>query len=227
MLAYYVERAEEAARERRIMYEPLFPCIYILGRGDMKQQIRQNESALVCAARQGDKDALRALLMRNWSWLRGLVYSIVCDAHDVDDILQDVCVRVISKIATLREPERFRPWVAVLARRCALRYRQQKSRRPISLSQQIAERQYDEKAGQLLENIEQKEQYEQILDVVRSLPEKYRQVFMLQYSGDLSYSQIAEIFDIPITTVQIRLVRARRMIYDRVTGKDKNRVTEK
>lgn len=193
----------------------------------MKQQMRQNESALVCAARQGDKDALRVLLMRNWNWLRGLVYSIVCDAHDVDDILQDVCVRVISKIGTLREPERFRPWVAVLARRHALRYRQRKRQRPISLSQEMANRQYDEKAEQLLEDIEQKEQYEQILEAVNSLPEKYRQVFMLQYSSDLSYAQIAEILDVPITTVQIRLVRARRTICDRVTGKDKDRVVEK
>ena len=69
----------------------------------MSPETRQNESALVCAARQGDKGALRILLMQNWAWLKALVYSIVCDSNDVDDILQDICVRLITKIGTLRE----------------------------------------------------------------------------------------------------------------------------
>ena len=87
----------------------------------------QNEAALVCAARGGDKESLRLLLTRNWPWLRGLVYSIIGDADEVDDVLQDVCVRVIEGIDSVRQPERFRPWLAVLARRQALRHRQNRA----------------------------------------------------------------------------------------------------
>jgi len=190
----------------------------------MTAEVRHNESALVCAAREGDKEALGLLLTRNWAWLKGLVYSIITNAYDVDDVLQDICVRVISKINTLREPERFRPWLAVLARRQAIRYSQRKYPRTVSLSEEVAGRLYDHTAGQLLENLERKEKHQQILLALRSLPDKYRQVFMLQYSGDLTYGQIAEILDIPITTVQIRLVRARRMIYNQVSNKRKNKV---
>lgn len=193
----------------------------------MRPQIGQNESALVCAAQRCDKEALQLLLTRNWLWLKGLVFSIVGDADEVDDVLQDICVRVITRIDTLREPERFRPWLAVLARRQALRHRQRKAQRPGPLSEELVQFKDDPKARQLLENLEQKEQYQQIVQAVQSLPEKYRQVFMLEYSGDLTYGQIAEILDIPITTVQIRLVRARRMIHDRVTSRDKNKTVEK
>jgi len=191
----------------------------------MTAEVGQNESALVCAAREGDKEALALLLTRNWSWLKGLVYSIITNAYDVDDVLQDICVRVISKINTLREPERFRPWLAVLARRQAIRYSQRKNPRTVSLDEEVAGQLCDYKADQLLV-IERKEQHQQILQAVRTLPEKYRQVFMLQYTEDLTYGQIAEILDIPITTVQIRLVRARRMIYNQVLGKNKNKVRE-
>lgn len=193
----------------------------------MSQQTWQNESALVCAARRGDKGALQVLLRQNWAWLKALVYSIVCDADDIDDVLQDICVRLICKIETLREPERFRYWLAVLARRLALQYRQKKSQRPIPLDEELLYQQCDDKAQNILDNIEQKEQYRQILQAISSLPEKYRQVFMLQYSGDLTYGQIAEILDVPVTTVQIRLVRARRMIYNQVTGLDKDKVVER
>jgi len=164
------------------------------------------------------------LLVRNWSWLRGLVYSIVGDAAEVDDVLQDVCVRVITKIDSVREPERFRPWLAVMARRQALRHRQQRARRPGPLGPDFAEAGCDEKADQFAEDMERSEQCEQILHAAKSLPEKYREVFMLQYSSDLTYRQIAEILDVPVTTVQIRLVRARAMIRDQVVGKKGNKV---
>ena len=181
----------------------------------------QNEPALVCAAQKGDKEAMQLLLKRNWKWLKGLLYSVLRDTDDIDDVLQDICVRVISKIDSLRQPERFRPWLAVLARRQALRYRQQKAQRLRSLHEGLADLKCDEKAAKLLENIEKKEQYRQIMDAINSLPDKYRQVCVLEHIDDLTYRQIAEILDIPVTTVQIRLVRARQMLYEKVTGKNK------
>jgi DNA-directed RNA polymerase specialized sigma24 family protein len=50
---------------------------------------------------------------------------------------------------------------------------------------------------------------------------------MLAYVSDLTYANIAEILDIPITTVQIRLVRARRMVYDKITDGKSHKVLEK
>ena len=193
----------------------------------MSTETRQSERALVSAAKKGDKEALQLLLGCNWAWLKGLVYSILRDADDIDDVLQDICVRLISKIDSLRQPERFRPWLAVLARRQALRYRQQKNQRLRHLNEELADLKCDEKATELFEIIEQKERYKQVLDAIGSLPEKYRQVFVLEHIDDLTYRQIAEILDIPISTVQIRLVRARQMLYKQVTGKEKNRVCEK
>ena len=190
----------------------------------MKAKKRQNESALVCLAQRGDKEALQTLFIRNWTWLKGLVYSVTANADLIDDVLQDICVRVIRKIDSLREPERFRPWLAVLARREALKSRQRRAKQPMQLKEEFAELADDEKARSSYENMEQKELYRQIIGAIQALPEKYRQVFMLQHSGDLTYGQIAEILDIPITTVQIRLVRARRMIYNTVSNKDNKKV---
>ena len=192
----------------------------------MTGQEEQSESALVCAAQKGEKEAFRLLLMRNWPWLKALVYSILGNADSVDDVMQDICVQVIRKVNTLREPSRFRPWMAVLAKRQALKYRQRKSqRRVISLNNdEVAGQQCDYKAGQLLDNLELREQYQQVLQAVKSLPEIYRQVFMLAHLENLTYAQIAEILDVPFTTVQIRLVRARRMIFNQIKDKEKNEV---
>jgi RNA polymerase sigma factor (sigma-70 family) len=192
----------------------------------MTGQVEQSESALVCAAQRGEKEAFRLLLTQNWPWLKALVYSVIHNTDGVDDVMQDICVQVIRKVNTLREPGRFRPWMAVLARRQALKYRQRKSqRRVISLNNdEVAGQQCDYKAGQLLDNLELREQYQQVLQAVKSLPEIYRQVFMLAHLENLTYAQIAEILDVPFTTVQIRLVRARRMIFNQIKDKEKNEV---
>jgi RNA polymerase sigma-70 factor (ECF subfamily) len=191
----------------------------------MAKERGQNEQALVCAAQRGDKEALQLLFRENWAWLKGLVYSILQNADDIDDVLQDICVRVISKIDTLRQPQRFRSWLAILARRQALRYRQQKAQRQMSVNMELEDLEDNSNSAQLIDNIEQKEQYQLILSAVKSLPEKYRQVFILEHINDLTYKQIAEILDVPVTTVQIRLVRARRMLYNWIN--DKNRVPER
>ena len=184
----------------------------------MTAKIARNESALVCAAQQGDRQAFQALMLRNWAWLKALTYGILGDPADVDDALQEVCVRVIGKIDTLNEPENFRPWLAVLARRLALRYRQQRARRRNLPVKYVAGQKIEENICPELEGVERKEQCQEIIRTVNALPEKYRQVFLLQHAEELTYAQIAEILDVPITTVQIRLVRARRMLYERLQG---------
>lgn len=190
----------------------------------MSSTASKTEAALVCAGREGEREALRELLERNWDWLKGLVYSMLGNIDDVDDVLQNICVVVIDKIVTLREPERFRGWLATVARREALSYRQKRSRDSMRLVDPSAVRQDDGESPGTDEIAVQNEQYRQILAAVNLLPEKYREVFVLKYMKDMSYAEITEILEIPATTIQVRLVRARRMVHNRLTGKPADKV---
>lgn len=49
------------------------------------------------------------------------------------------------------------------------------------------------------------------LEAARTLPEQYREVLLLRAVRGLSYKQIADALGVPVTTVETRLVRARRM----------------
>jgi RNA polymerase sigma-70 factor (ECF subfamily) len=194
----------------------------------MDETIRQNESALVCAAKSGDRDAIQRLLKQNWAWLKSLVYGIVRQVDDVDDVLQDICVKVISKISTIRDPESFRPWLACLARREAISYHRHRSRQTALLEgldkDRIQPLGDDSTADS--DGLEQAEQIGEILQAVRGLPDKYREVFLLQYGQDLAYRDMAEILDVPVTTIAIRLVRARKMILDAMAKQRKQRVSQ-
>ena len=193
----------------------------------MKDSRRQNESALVCIARQGDREALQTLLGCNWAWLRGLVYSVLADTQDLDDAMQEICLRVITRIHTLREPDRFRAWLAVLARRVALKYARRRWHGPIPPDELPAPDPPDGYAGDPAEVIERRELCGRIREAVQRLPQKYREVAVLAHTGELTYAQMAEVLDIPITTMQIRLVRARRMIRNQIAARSEHKVHEK
>ncbi|MBN1509250.1 MAG: RNA polymerase sigma factor [Sedimentisphaerales bacterium] len=179
----------------------------------------QNESALACAAQQGDKEALQLLLKRNWGWLKGLVYSVLTDAQELDDVLQEVCLRVITRIHTLREPERFRAWLATVARREVLKHYRRRTHERIEVNPGTLSYKLDADTRDPLEDVERNELCGRILEAVKTLPEKYREVFVLAHTGELTYAEMAEVLDVPITTMQIRLSRARRMVQNQVTGK--------
>lgn len=181
--------------------------------------VEQNELVLVCAARRGDKGALQTLLNRNWGWLKGLVYSALGGRQDVDDVMQEVCVRVITKIHTVREPERFRAWLAILTKRAAIQH-YRRNRWEAVASEEPAP------AGDPAADLERRELCGRVLEAVRKLPSKYRDVFVLAHSGELTYAQMAEVLDVPITTMQIRLVRARQMVRNQVAGRSEQKVHE-
>ena len=185
-----------------------------------------HEPMLIAAARQGDREALQCLLTQNWGWLRGLVYGIVADRDILDDVMQDVCLRVITGIRTLRDPQRFRGWLATVARREALRYRRRRTPHAREWVDVTACDRPQEHGSDPALSLERRELCGRVLEAVNALPPKYREVFVLAHSGELTYAQMAEVLGVPITTMQIRLVRARRMIRDQIVRDGEQRVVE-
>ena len=183
----------------------------------MEQPITtENESMLALAASRGDRAALETLLRRNWPWLKGMALSRVYQADLADDILQEVCVKVIDNIHTLKEPERFKPWLATIARREIVNIRRQQAKQNTLLNSRMQQEARSGDEHDPRRDHWPQEACESILAALKRLPEKYQEVFVLKYIKDYSYAEIAETLDIPFTTVQIRLTRGRRMIYDSV-----------
>lgn len=61
----------------------------------MAAQQKNDEATLVLAGRKGDKEALCLLLMENWSWLKMIIYNIIGKFGKIDDVLQNIYLRII------------------------------------------------------------------------------------------------------------------------------------
>ena len=180
--------------------------------GDLKTT-QYNDSALTCRAIAGDRQALQVLLKNNWAWIRTIVRGYGKQFSDIEDILQNVCLRIMLNIHTLREPERFRPWVATITRREAMAYLRKTGRTA------LRETTLDESSLPQPENTGTHNQDLNVQQAILNLPDKYRQVLLLKYFNDCSYDEIAEILDTTANTVQMRLYRARKMVAEQLENK--------
>ena len=94
-----------------------------LGRSEFEVQ---PDTELVAAAQAGDRAAFEALLRRHYDRIHGLAWHITGSRADADDVAQDVCCALVSRLGSYRGDARFTTWlcgVVANASRDALRRR--------------------------------------------------------------------------------------------------------
>lgn len=173
--------------------------------------------SLVQAAARGDADALGRLMRRNERWVRAVVYGVLGDADRLDDVCQQVWLSVWQHAGRLADVRSWRPWLYRLARNAALdetRRRASRRRSWRELAERVARRLG--RAGPAEAAI-RKQEHQRVLAALRELPDVYREPFVLRHVEGLSYAEIAELLGAPVDTVGTRLVRARRMLRERLS----------
>ncbi len=122
-----------------------------------------DQYSLVSAARSGDRAAFGELYELYARMVRGILLARV-PRSEVDDLTHDVFLQAMRRLKTLRDPEAFGPWIAVIARHHATDFHRQ-SREMAELSVESSRN-----GSALMEALS-------ILRVIRNLPEAYRRLW--------------------------------------------------
>jgi len=171
----------------------------------------QPDTATVVAARDGDPAAVDRLV----AGYLPLVYTIVgrsLDGHaDVDDVVQDVMLRVLRNLGDLREPESFRSWlVAITVRQVRERYRARRGAPDALLPDDIRDPGADF-TDLAITRLELSGQRRETAEATRWLDEENRELlslWWLEASGELTRDEIVAATDV---TRQHAAVRIQRM----------------
>jgi RNA polymerase sigma factor (sigma-70 family) len=178
-------------------------------RSSAVDRIRALEDELLAVRCQlGEPGAFDALIDR-WHqplWTYGRRVTGSDDA--THDLIQDVWIRVLRGVRTLREPAHLRAWLFGITRRVLMdRLRAQYAGPmpgdvdPDTLPQEAADGEADAEADEA-----------RLLDGLADLPVVEREALTLFYLRELSLAEIAALLDVPVGTVKSRLHRARRML---------------
>ncbi len=167
---------------------------------------KSNEIRLVELAQSGDNKAFTLLYERYSRMVHGIILARV-PRHEADDLVQDVFLFAWRKLNTLREAAAFGGWIGMIARNRAMDYHRQKHE-----SEELTEN----AAESLSANPSQKAEALAALEIIKSLPEAYRETLMLRLVEGMTGPEIAEQTGLTPDSVRVNLHRGMKMLKERL-----------
>ena len=164
---------------------------------------------------EGDAAAFTELVRTYQRPVYNLVYSIVRNADDAQDIVQDVWVKVARCLPQLREPARFTSWLFRIARNCSNDYYSAKKSRPqsaLTARDEDDEQPFDvEDAHAEIpeDHVVAQDERRKVWETLGGLSEADRTILFLRESRELPYAEIAQTLGITCNAAEVRVFRAR------------------
>jgi RNA polymerase sigma-70 factor, ECF subfamily len=178
-------------------------------------QLEAITAALVPRAQAGDAAAREELLTCCHGTIRRWVGVLIADADDVDDVTQEVLIRVALRLGTFARRARFTTWLYQVTRHTALSLRRRIARR-LRLVGELPERSPVAPAPDPLAETEASEMRKMMAELFRELPERQREVFYLVDVEGHDAVDIAPQLGLRPVTVRAHLFRARRALRIRI-----------
>lgn len=169
--------------------------------------------AVVSAAIKGDREALELLWGQCRRWVAAVLLAHKPREADVEDLLQVVAMQLCRTISTLNEPKAFKGWLRTIAINIARQEGRKTTRRKRSMLRLVGlespRSQIDETPQELAQASDESRR---IYRAALSLPPGYREPVLLRCLRSMSYEQIGEVMGLPVTTIETRIARGRRML---------------
>jgi RNA polymerase sigma-70 factor (ECF subfamily) len=151
----------------------------------------ESEDILVTQAKRGDHAAFEELVRRTSRLVFARLYLETGDTHQAEDLLQETLLIAYRTLGQLTNADRFRPWLLRIAQNAAIDAARRESRKkrtpePDVIKLRLAAQEIASPEDQL----EQAELRQQVLSILRSLPEEYRLPLTLRYLVGADYETI-------------------------------------
>ena len=169
--------------------------------------------------------------------IRELEFKVLCERHsdeiyrfarsllanqaDAEDATQEVLLRLWNHLPKMY-PFNLRAWLLRTTRHYCLDQIRRRTHRaaPVLTDDTILDEQPDELAVDPSSAADSSFRLVQARDMLRTLPENLRSVFVLYEVNGLRYREIAEVLGIPVNSVKVYLLRARERLSNLVTQEE-------
>lgn len=158
-------------------------------------------------------DSVRELWRAHRRWVAAILLAHKPREADLEDLLQEVAMRLVRYGDQVEQADSPKAWLRTVAVNVARTHgRKQKVRRRVWARQAPEPETVADPGEDPLMHRADIEEGARALELARTLPEQYREPLILRAVRGMSYRQIADVMGVPVTTVETRIVRARRML---------------
>ncbi|MFH1074781.1 MAG: RNA polymerase sigma factor [Candidatus Firestonebacteria bacterium] len=153
---------------------------------------------------------------------KDLIFAVILqrniDRNNAEDLTQEVFVKAYYSLPKLKNSDKFAGWLYGIAYHTSIDWiRKRKKERTVSIEQvpnlNLGNDQQDA-------DEEQKERMKTLHEELQELPEETKSILMLRYIDEFSYEKISSVLNLPISTVETRLYRARQLLRARMTKRE-------
>lgn len=178
------------------------------------------EQALVNNILSGNRDAFRDFMSQYQSLVAHVVYRMVPNEADRQDVCQDVFVKAYRNLDGFQFEAKLSTWLARIAYNTALNHLE---KRRVDLFDDVtSEAQQLEDTPAVGRALDEKVAVSDSARLVRMeidrLPVLYGTILSLYHLEEMSYREIADVMQLPEGTVKSYLFRARKMLKDRLSS---------
>lgn len=183
--------------------------LLITGQRQAKDEVPQPpvEALLVEAVLAGDRDAFSRLYDLFAPLVHGILLARV-PRLEVEDLVQDIFMHAFRKLPTLRDAAAFGPWVAMIARNRAMDFHRR--------SHEMVEIKEDHRS----DDRRRRARAEEILDVIRHLPDAYRETLVLRLVEGMTGPEIALRTGLTPASVRVNLHRGMKLLREKLGIKE-------
>lgn len=175
------------------------------------------EFDVVREAQNGSDQAFNQIVLAYRKRVLGTISRLIGKPEDVEDVGQEVFLRLYDSLDQLRTPEVFEPWLYRLTVNAAYDYLRRRKRRSEPRMADLSEQQVasaDAAAGRAVG--EQERERTRVRDLVQSLldavSQEDRVLLLLKEVEGLSLKELERIYRVNENALKVRLFRARQRV---------------
>jgi RNA polymerase sigma-70 factor (ECF subfamily) len=168
----------------------------------------ENDTQLLERVARGDKNAMQVLYLRHHDALYGFVLGRGSDADTAKDVLHDAMLEVWRSAGKFRGASSVRTWIFTIARNKYVDRIRGGAR--LTFMEEVPETRDDTPDAETV--IAASQDANRVQRCLGRLSDMQQTVIRLSFYDGLSYTEIAEIEDVPIGTIKSRVFHAKQML---------------
>jgi RNA polymerase sigma-70 factor (ECF subfamily) len=170
------------------------------------ESVESAESMIIRTVLAGDRDMFGRLYERYAPLVHGVLLARM-PRNEVEDVVQDIFLHALRKLHTLRDANAFGPWIAMIARNRAMDFHR-KSRATVEVTEDLKS---TDSSGS---------KAEEILAIIRTLPDAYRETLVLRLVEGMTGPEIATHTGLTHASVRVNLHRGMKLLRTKLGFKD-------
>ena len=181
----------------------------------------KNIIEVINKAKKGDENSFTSLLNMFWKDVYRFLYSKTNDENEAEDVTIRTFAKAFEKIDTFDENYEFKTWLLSISSNLYIDQLRKRKTDTISIHKKSSEahKVKDEEptpADKLI--IEQN--LAQLLAYIKQLKPHYQEIINLRFFQEMSYKEMAEELNEPMSNIKVKLLRAKKLLAEIINKSD-------